>query len=479
MAFHGDCAVNSNNFNFDVIKNYFRTGSYGNFFALVKLMAGENHDLGEHLRRCQDSGSSRTSGHKLTFLSNTFVNKALLLIRQTLVKEIVQEIHRNGGSFGLEMDGTQDVAFQEQLSIVVRYIDNKTEVAERTVLFVKVQDTSGKGIFDLLENSFAEIGLEFKNLIGYSFDGAANMRSTLNAQIQEINEKCLYTWCFSHRFNLVMKTAISHSSLVDSILQLAENTARIFRGSHIRMDVWIDVVKSVPNYNSQKRLKLIGTTRWNSKQDAIHSVIDEETNLYVVIKALLGVLRLSTLEGDALITVDHILNEWLNYENVVSTYILHEIFDLVMPTTKFLQHYGLNTVEAYESVKSTQRKLNNFEKSIDECFRKAELFIEKTNALMKKDQQIAALNTACEICLSKKSSKQKVTERIKKHFLTFIQALQTESEKRILNEFDTADGVHEEMLNLNPLRANKLFSNHEYVKLHDLCEKTNSMSGIN
>lgn len=473
MAFYGDSGVNANNMNFDENKNYFRNGSYGNFFALVKLMAGENADLAEHLKRCQDGGSasSRGRGNKFTFLSNNFIDKVLLVIRQSIVKHIMDEIHRNGGEFGLEIDSTQDVAFQEQYSVVVRYINDKTEVAEHTVKFINVKDTTGKGVFESLQKSLHEIGLNFRNLVGYSFDGANSMRYTLNAFIKEINPKCMYTWCFSHRFNLVIKNASHRSTLVTTNLQLVEDTAKIFRGSHIKMDVWIDVAKSIPNYNSKRRLKLIGTTRWSSKQDAVNSIIETETNLYVVIKAILRILSLKNLEGGALIIAGHILNAWLNYENVIVTYVLHKIFHLLVPTTKNLQQNGLHVVQALQSVKEADKKLKYFEISLDKCFQDAEKFISNINELLKNDAEIASLKAECCIRFPAEDVKEEYLSKVKKEFLSFMEDLQTEMRERILSDIDKTDSIYQEMLDLEPRRAHAIFSNHQSVNLHQLCEK--------
>lgn len=469
MAFRGDSKLRVNILAFDVEKNYFRTGSYGNFFALVKLIAGENHDLAEHLKQCRESANiaSRGRGNKLTFLSSNFVDNVLLTIRKRLVITILDEIRRNGGNFGLEIDGSQDVTFQEQLSFVLRYVNDKHEVAEHTIKFLKATDTSGKAIFKLLETSLNDFGFSFDNLVGYSFDGASNMRFTLDYYIKNSNINCMYTWCFSHRYNLVMKTAIKGTPLITSILDHAENTARVFRGSHNRMDVWIDVVKSIPNYNSQKRLKLIGNTRWSSKQEAVHSIIDKEINLYVVIKALLRLLNVDSLTGDTLIITGHVLNGWLNYENVVATFILNDIFNLLMPTTKFLQNNGLDIVRALESVRSAHRKLDLFDLNIS--IQEAQEFIKTTNSLLENDSEIALLDIKCCIALPTKEVIQQITEKLTETFETFIRALQSEAEKRILNDIDETDSIYQEMFDLDPQRV----LNNPSVKLCKLCAVNN------
>lgn len=148
----------------------------------------------------------------------------------------------------------------------------------------------------MLRTALTDVGLSLSN-------GAANMRSEVvgvNAYIQENNVNCIYIWCLSHRYNLVVKVATNNSARVKCILKIAEDSAKLFQSSYIKMNVWVEVAKAVPNFNSEKRLKLIGTTRWSSKQYAVDSIIGGEMNLYVLIKALLKICSLKNLDGESL-----------------------------------------------------------------------------------------------------------------------------------------------------------------------------------
>lgn len=235
-------------------------------------MAGENVALAEHIQKCEENAQSGHRNH-VTFLSKRFIHTALCIIQKYLVKTIVSEIIKGGEFFGVLMDGSTDVSCKEQVSIVVRYVDQSNQIVERTICFFNAsKDTSGKGLYNYLRSAMFNVGLSLSKAVGCSFDGALNMRSDnkgVQAYMQEDNPYCVYTWCMSHRFNLVVKSATGRSVEIKKILQYAEETAKLFRGSYIRMNVWTDVVKSIPNFNSQRKLKLIGTTRWSSKQDKI------------------------------------------------------------------------------------------------------------------------------------------------------------------------------------------------------------------
>lgn len=327
------------------------------------------------------------------------------------------------------MDGTQDDSFKEQISMVARYLTDTDEAVERTFAFCNAKCTSGKSLYDLLIEILAQIGLFPSNIIGCSFDGASNMRSFIkgvNGFLKQDNPACFYVWCLSHRFNLVIMAAIRHVECVNNILRTAEESAKIFRGSYLRMKVWIEVVQHIPNYNSLKKLKLIGSTRWSSNQDAIASIIKSETSLFVLIKALIVTCNLKALNAEFLSSVCSNLNAWLSHENVMTAFLLHKVFILTAPVTKSLQASGLNIMEGIDFIRIYHQQLEDAKGSLREYIEEAETFIGKTNILISDDNEIRALNSDCRIRIINHSTKQQIVHHIEQEFQNFIEKLQIE-----------------------------------------------------
>lgn len=397
-----------------------------------------------------------------------------------MVHAIVNEIKRNGGRFGLLMDGSQDITCQEQLSVVVRYVNDTNDIVERTILFINAADTSGKALYELLQTKLTEIELSASEIAGYSFDGAPNMRFGLSSYIQKMNIDSIYMWCLSHRFNLVIKAATASSQQVIYILQLAEDSAKLFRSSYVKMNVWSAVIKSTPNLSSKRRLKLIGTTRWSSKQDAINSIISTVTNFFVLIKSLLKLCSLKNLERAALVNASNILNSWLKYEHVVSTFILHKIFSLTGPTTIFLQKYRLNILNAVETVRASKESLENAKGKLNTYIQEAENFIQRTNNLLSNDKEIVALDCNCCIQLPTKDEKHEIDSRIINDFEEFIVILLNEIDEKILQHFDEPEAIFHEMKILDPCNAEKIFADVEQeVHIAKLCKINNIVSETN
>lgn len=473
------------NLNFNEDKNYFRSDACeGNFIGIIKLLAGENVDLAEHLRDTEEHAMAGGK-NQFTFLSSSFINNTLHVIKKYLVQTIVDEINKSGGYFGLLIDGSQDVSTKEQISVVVRYVDTSNAIVERTIGFFNAsKDTTGNGLYKSTKQTLTDVGLVMSKINGCSFDGGSAMRSDnigVQAYIKEDNPRCIFTWCLSHRFNLVMKTAIGSTTLIPIILQTAEECAKIFRGSPKRMDIWIDVAKTInlirvseKQFNARIRLKLIGTTRWSSKQDAIATIICTETNFCVLIKSLIRVCNIPNLEGAVLKNASDCLNFWLQYKNIALTFLLHKTFSLVMPTTKYLQSHGMNVVDGIESLNKSKAELKQFGLNLNTHIEGARKFIETTNIHLKNDSDIISYrfesDSNSEDLIASPPDLYEINEQIKNEVLNFVQFLQKQIDDRILNGFNEFDSLFNEILYLSPKHA---ANNVNSISFKNMCELNN------
>lgn len=84
-------------------------------------------------------------------------------------------------------------------------------------------------------------GLDMKNLVGESFDGASNMsgvHSGLQAEIRKVSPESVYIHCYGHVLNLVMSRCTANSDESQKLFDLLTFTANFMSKSHKRMDIW-------------------------------------------------------------------------------------------------------------------------------------------------------------------------------------------------------------------------------------------------
>lgn len=177
----------------------------GNFKDMVVLISQHSPTLSVHINQLMAKGKKENS-----FISWDRQNSLIDSIAQYISSVIRTQIVK-AGYFSICMDTTFDVSHKEQLSFIARYIF-KSKIHERIIAITESPLTTGKVLFDMFKCVMEKCGLNWKkNLVGQSYDGAANMRgsySGLQARILDENPKALFVWCHAHRLNLIVLSAV-------------------------------------------------------------------------------------------------------------------------------------------------------------------------------------------------------------------------------------------------------------------------------
>ena len=109
--------------------------------------------------------------------------------------------------FSILADKSYDCSNQEQLSLVIRYVDSDCVIREEFPGFLHCDlGLSGETLAETVLR-LIDLGLDIRNYRGQGYDGAAVVSGHINglsSHICKINNKAIYTHCHSHRLNLVI-----------------------------------------------------------------------------------------------------------------------------------------------------------------------------------------------------------------------------------------------------------------------------------
>jgi hypothetical protein len=143
-----------------------------NFLGLIEMLADFDLVIQEHVRWITND---ETQVH---YLGPRVQNELIQLLSSAIKSEIIKKI-KEAKYFSVILDCTLDAGHQEQMSLIIRYVDSSScpvHVEEAFMGFLGVNDTTGQGIFDMLEEELKNIGLDIDNIRGQGYDNGSNMK---------------------------------------------------------------------------------------------------------------------------------------------------------------------------------------------------------------------------------------------------------------------------------------------------------------
>ncbi|XP_050064148.1 zinc finger MYM-type protein 1-like [Aphis gossypii] len=146
----------------------------GNFLELLSVLSINHAGLKYHLDQINMSNTRQ----RVSFISNRSQNKLLNIMSESIRSQILKDV-KDAGIFSVIIDTTTDIANYEQLTFVLRYVNNSGSIEERLVALETTADGTGQGLFKKCCSITEKYNLNWRqNLCAQSYDGAASMQDT-------------------------------------------------------------------------------------------------------------------------------------------------------------------------------------------------------------------------------------------------------------------------------------------------------------
>nr|GEU90746.1 zinc finger MYM-type protein 1 [Tanacetum cinerariifolium] len=135
------------NLAFRVLGEKFHVDSNGNFLGLIEMLEEFDPFIKKHVRRIT---SDEIHIH---YLGHSIQNELIQLLARGIKSQIIQKI-KQAKYFSVILDCTPDTSHQEQMSLILRYVNvgsTCVSVEESFLGFLIVDDTTGQGLFDVTQ----------------------------------------------------------------------------------------------------------------------------------------------------------------------------------------------------------------------------------------------------------------------------------------------------------------------------------------
>lgn len=240
----------------------------GNFLVQLEFLATHNEDI-----KAVTFGNA-PQNCKLTSpdVQKDIVNACVVETINVIIKDLSDSL------FSILVDESRDMSMKEQMSIVIRYLDNGGHVSERFIGIEYVSSTTTLSLKAAIDKVFSRDNLSMSRLRGQGYDGASNMQGKFNclkALILKENPCAFYIHGFAHQLQLALVAVAKKNIPITNFFCVVGDVVNTVGVSSKRCDLLRekqsdfivealekDEILSGRGLNQETTLQHAGDTRW-------------------------------------------------------------------------------------------------------------------------------------------------------------------------------------------------------------------------
>ncbi|XP_050793251.1 zinc finger MYM-type protein 1-like [Gopherus flavomarginatus] len=298
----------------------------GNFLGLVQLLGKFDTMMSEHLRRVTEN---EIHDHYL----GPRIQNELIMLMSNKVRDKIVSLVTLAKYFAVILDCTADISHQEQMSLIVRFVDisdsAQITVKELFTTFLEVQDTTGFGLLQTLLDELKQKGLSIMNIRGQGYDNGANMKggiSGVQARLLRENPRAFFVPCACHSLNLILCDMAKSSVEAISFFGLLQRIYVLFSASTQRWQIFKAHVNGIT-------VKPLSETRWESRVESVKTFRYQSEEVYEALVAISEEARDPKAKSEA----QSLASEISSFKFLTSVVIWYDILVKISSISKIMQ----------------------------------------------------------------------------------------------------------------------------------------------
>lgn len=246
----------------------------GNYIELLNMFCDDNVKLKLESRY----------GH---YMSPEYQNDCIKIIASITRSNIIKQIS-SIGAFSILVDETKDTSKKEQLSFIIRFVDNELNVFEKALGCYHMVKCDAPNLSQEIQKIVMENNLDINKCIAQCYDGASVMSgvfSGVQKRIADVVPQAIYMHCYAHRLNLCLIHSIQSNSIVVSFFNTVQSLYKYLMNGHTRYELFMKVQE---NKNLKAiHLERLVETRWSYWHTSIQKIKMRITEILDVLKVLI------------------------------------------------------------------------------------------------------------------------------------------------------------------------------------------------
>lgn len=271
-----------------------------------------------------------------------------------MATQIQRKILHKSPYITIMVDETTDCSNKEQLTFVIRSVDENFEVSEDFLGMYNLLTTTASSIVSAITDTLLRLQLPLTKVRGQCYDGCSTMtgaRGGVAVKIQALEPKALFTHCYGHALNLSVSDTIKQSSILKDCLDTCYELVKLVKFSPKREAI-LNLIKEEIDSDAPS-IRTICPTRWTVRGESLASIIANYTELQSLWERAL----LSTSDTDMKARIRGIESQMEKFRFLFGLLLSEMILRHTDKLSQTLQSPDLSSVEGHEVAMLTVKTL--------------------------------------------------------------------------------------------------------------------------